>query len=261
MRTPRIIISTAIALAVAFAGSAASRADHLHKATILDGLQVQNDRGENLGRVFDLVIDKNDGRVAYAAVEVGEKCFAIPLRAMRISSSPSKPQSRVFLINADKTTFERLSGFKKDQEWPSVPDADVAKGIHFDLGRVRLDIALNNKPESNHHLRRATSLIGFPVKNSKAESLGTVRDFMIDVNTEQVAYVAFGHGGVLGVGEKLFAMDWNAAEIKSLTGTADECFLLNMEKSALDKHPGFDKDHWPSEPDRQLFLSGSQRKA
>jgi len=242
-------ISTIVVL-----GAAAARADHLHRATSLDGMDVKNDKGEDLGRVFDLVINTHDGRVSYAAMSVGDKCFAIPLRAMRVGTVQNKPNSKVFLINADKSDFEKHLGFKKTQEWPTAPDWDLAKGFHLEAGPVKIDVSLEGKPAADtNSFRRATALIGMAAKNRKGETLGTVRDLMINTKDERVAYTALGHGGVLGVGEKLFAVPWEAAEVKSLTGSSDESFILNVEKSVFEKSPGFNKDNWPSEPDRASF--------
>jgi len=254
MRSVRQFVQMVAISTIVVLGAAAARADHLHRATILDGMDVKNDKGEDLGRVFDLLINTHDGRVSYAAMSVGDKCFAIPLRAMRVGTVQNKPNAKVFLINADRSDFEKHLGFKKNQEWPTAPDLDLAKGFHLEAGPVRIDVSVDGKSAADkHNFRRATVLIGMAVKNRKGETLGTVRDLMINAKDERVAYVAVGHGGVVGVGERLFAAPWESAEVKSLTGSADECFIMNLEKTVFDKNPGFNKDSWPTEPDRALF--------
>ena len=68
---------------------------------------------------------------------------------------------------------------------------------------------------------------------------------MIDVRTGRVAYAVLSFGGILGMGEKLFAIPWSA-----LTLDADQkCFVLDVPKERLEQAPGFDKDHWPSMAD------------
>jgi hypothetical protein len=70
---------------------------------------------------------------------------------------------------------------------------------------------------------------------------------MIDVPTGKVAYAVLSFGGVLGVGEKLFAVPWHALTLN----TAEKCFLLNASKEHLKQAPGFDKNHWPSMADER----------
>lgn len=97
-------------------------------------------------------------------------------------------------------------------------------------------------------------------KQKTAEAKGshfhkaTARDLMIDIKDQQVVYAAMGHGGILGVNEELFAIPWDAIEIRSLTAKAeDEAFILNVDKTVFDTNQGFDKDNWPIEGDRKLI--------
>ncbi len=91
----------------------------------------------------------------------------------------------------------------------------------------------------------ADTLEGDSVVNPAGEELGEIKDIMIDVKSGRVAYAVLSKGGVLGIGDKLFAIPWSA-----LTLDADrKCFILDVSKERMDKAPGFDKDHWPSMAD------------
>jgi sporulation protein YlmC with PRC-barrel domain len=91
----------------------------------------------------------------------------------------------------------------------------------------------------------ADTLEGDRVVNRQGEELGDIHDIMIDVQRGRVAYAVMSRGGVLGVGDKLFAIPWHA-----LTLDADrKCFVLDAPKERFDAAPGFDKDHWPSMAD------------
>lgn len=54
----------------------------------------------------------------------------------------------------------------------------------------------------------AKTLIDDDVRNSEGEKLGDVKDLMIDLQGGRVAYVVVSHVGVLGMGDKLFAIPW-----------------------------------------------------
>lgn len=88
------------------------------------------------------------------------------------------------------------------------------------------------------------ALEGCEVVNLAGESLGEIQDIMIDVRSGHVAYAVLSFGGVLGLGNKLFAVPWDA-----LTLDAERrCFVLDIERERLERASGFDKSHWPSMP-------------
>ncbi len=93
----------------------------------------------------------------------------------------------------------------------------------------------------------ADTLEGDRVINAEGEDLGAIQDIMVDVQRGCVAYAVMSRGGILGLGDKLYAIPWNA-----MTLDADrKCFVLDAAKERFDKAPGFDKDHWPSMADSQ----------
>lgn len=108
-----------------------------------------------------------------------------------------------------------------------------------------------NRSGPGPEVMAADTLEGDRVVNHLGEDLGKIRDIMIDVPSGRVAYAVLSSGGLLGVGDKLFAIPWGA-----LTLDADrKCFVLNVEKQRLRDAPGFDKDHWPSMGDLRWATS------
>ncbi len=88
----------------------------------------------------------------------------------------------------------------------------------------------------------ADTLQGDKVVNIDGDDLGNIENIMLDVRGGRIAYAVLSFGGVMGIGDKLFAIPWEA-----LTLDADrECFVLDIDKERLKNAPGFDKDHWPS---------------
>lgn len=102
--------------------------------------------------------------------------------------------------------------------------------------------------DDRHKYRRVLSagtLTGDRVRNSAGEDLGKIEEIMIDVQTGRVAYAVLSFGGFLGIGDKLFAVPWQAMTLNE----ADHEFVLNVDKAALENAPGFDKDNWPDMAD------------
>ena len=94
-------------------------------------------------------------------------------------------------------------------------------------------------------LMGADTLIGDSVVNAAEEDLGDIKEIMLDMQTGQVAYAVLAFGGFLGLGEKLFAVPWQALHLD----TVNKRMVLNVEKERLKNAPGFDKDAWPDMSD------------
>lgn|ERR1700704_4281053 len=94
-------------------------------------------------------------------------------------------------------------------------------------------------------LMGADTLLGNDVYNLDDEKLGTIKEFMIDMGTGRIVYSVLSYGGFLGMGDRLFAVPWQALKLD----TTNHRFTLNVAKEALKDAPGFDKDHWPSMAD------------
>jgi hypothetical protein len=94
-------------------------------------------------------------------------------------------------------------------------------------------------------LMGADTLLGNDVYNRDDEDLGDIKEIMIDMVTGKVAYAVLSFGGILGMGDKLFAVPWKALKLD----TVNKRFTLDIAKDALAGAPGFDKDRWPSMAD------------
>lgn len=114
-----------------------------------------------------------------------------------------------------------------------------------DKGGARIVGGEPNYSGPGPQVMTADTLQGDRVVNLRGEDLGEIQDIMIDVPSGRIAYAVLSFGGVLGIGDKLFAIPWSA-----LTLDADrQCFVLDIERERLKHAPGFDKHHWPTMAD------------
>lgn len=100
-------------------------------------------------------------------------------------------------------------------------------------------------------LMGADTLMGNDVYNKDGEDLGDIKEFMIDMASGKIAYAVLSFGGLMGMGDKLFAVPWAALALD----TVNKRFTLNVPKVSLNDAPGFNKDSWPSMSD-QTWASG-----
>jgi len=104
------------------------------------------------------------------------------------------------------------------------------------------------KTDTGRKYRRvlsAATLAGDSVRNAAGEDLGKVDELMIDIPSGRIAYAVLSFGGFLGMGNKLFAVPWNALQVDE----DEHHFILDVDKRTLEAAPGFDKDNWPDMAD------------
>lgn len=85
------------------------------------------------------------------------------------------------------------------------------------------------------------------MRNTAGENLGHIEELMIDLESARVAYAVISFGGILGLGDKLFAVPFS----ELLCDGDEEEFILNIAREKLEDAPGFDKQYWPDTADRQ----------
>lgn len=106
---------------------------------------------------------------------------------------------------------------------------------------------------------RASQLDGVKVKNKAGEEVGKIEDLVIDGHSGAAKYVALSVGGFLGLGDKLFAIPYDAfmfepgdrrrtsePAVTSQGKLNDVIAVLDVSKETFKDAQGFDKDKWPN---------------
>ena len=227
------------------------------RASKLIGMDIYNHQDKHLGAIKDVVLAQDGQTVGYAVVSyggflgVGDKLFAIPYRSLEYSSVKD---SRIYLA-IDEVAIKNAPGFNADH-WPDKADsAAYFKQIdqYYDKNTaaqpagMRIEgAAPTGTPipvtEGLTWNRRLSSLLGANVQSPTGESLGEVKDVILDWKTGKVQYDVLSFGGVLGIGDKLFAVPPSA--FKSKTDAKE--LVLPIDQHRLKDAPGFDKDNWPN---------------
>ncbi len=87
----------------------------------------------------------------------------------------------------------------------------------------------------------AGTIKGDKIVNRAGEDLGKIEELMIDLGNGRIAYAVLSFGGFLGMGDKLFAIPWQALTLR----LHEHAFLLDIPKDVLERAEGFEKDRWP----------------
>jgi len=219
------------------------------KASEAIGKDVKNLQDEKLGKVEELVVDVETGRIlevlvsAGGVLTVGDKLVALPPRAFtcepphptirlnvtqeKLKGAPAFEMSKWDELTQSNRVVERYRYFGQE---PSFQNPTTPRGTPSGIASTR--------PMKTE---RATKVIGASVRNQLNEKLGKVENLMVDLEGGRLVHVIVGSGGILGIGEELRAIPPAAFHYAERDGTMQ----LNVTKEAMAAAPYFKGNVWP----------------
>jgi len=185
----------------------------LEKAGKIIGLEVKDSQNEKLGRVKDLAVDLQNGRIVEVIVTtsgmlgVDEQFVAVPPAQFTVDANEKK-----LLLNVETTRFKGAPTFKLS-EWDSITQTANISRVYQYYG-TKPYFSQDERPTSNQsplsvhagEIRRASKLIGMTAENPQNEKLGKVENLIVDLPAGRVVEVVVASGGFLGLGGELSAV-------------------------------------------------------
>ncbi|MCB9854489.1 MAG: PRC-barrel domain-containing protein [Phycisphaerales bacterium] len=101
-----------------------------------------------------------------------------------------------------------------------------------------------------------SKLLDASATNSQGQDLGDVDEIVINPQDGKVVYTAIAYGGVLGIGEKRFAIPCS-----SVNRVNQDKVFLDVQKAELENNPGFKNSAWPTQSDAMLSHGNSDKVA
>ena len=98
---------------------------------------------------------------------------------------------------------------------------------------------------------KASNLIGAKVQDTEGKKLGDIKDLVIDPLEGDIEYVVLDFGGFLGIGDKYFAVPWEAMRLSE----NQKYLVLDVSKKDLKQAPGFSKDQWPDMSNQEWIMT------
>ncbi len=100
---------------------------------------------------------------------------------------------------------------------------------------------MTQSDEISPSMVKSSEVVGVGVENSQNEKLGKIDELVMDKLGGQIKYAVLTCSGMLGLGEKLFALPWEILKYNE----GRKCFIVDISKEKLSNSEGFDKNKWP----------------
>lgn len=213
------------------------------RASRLISATVENLAGEEIGRIEDLLVGRNNVQVTYAVLSLNEEIsprdalYPIPITLLGLD-----PEREVAITDLNRSVLENAPTFNSDR-WPDTtsPNWDIFyRNYWFTVGTTPTATTTGQLFINESDLR-AEELLGYAVQNTNQEDLGTIEDLMIGLDSGRVKYAVLAFNGFLDLGEKLFAVPLEQLEIEPVRAIV----LLDVTPETLESAPGFEPGNWP----------------
>jgi hyperosmotically inducible protein len=251
-------------------GTRAERPGCAKKASDLIGMEVKNNQNEKLGKVHDLAVDVESGRIVYVILStggfigIGDTLHAVPPGALHRDVA-----SKTLQLDADKAKLTAAPKFEM-AKWAECCDSNQVAEVYREYGQQpycssghKKDASktvatrnpdgtwdkdrIANESESTKswarlsHVEKASKVVGTPVKNLQDEKLGKVENLMVDLSAGRIVAVVISSGGFIGIGDELSAVPPAALRFN----TERDTLQLDASKETLAASPHFKANEWP----------------
>jgi sporulation protein YlmC with PRC-barrel domain len=233
-------------------------------------MEVKNNQNEKLGKVDDLAVDVESGRIVYVIlstggfVGIGDTLHAVPPGALHHDVA-----NKTIHLDADKAKLTAAPKFEM-AKWAECCNSNQVAEVYSQYGqqpycssghkkdasktvtarnadgtwgkdRIVSENEANKSWARLSDVQKASKIMGTPVKNLQDEKLGKVEDLMVDLSAGRILAVVISSGGFIGIGDELSAVPPAALRL-----TPDRDTLqLDASKEMLSASPHFKANQWP----------------
>ncbi len=229
----------------------------LWRANETIGVNVVSIKGEDLGCVEDIVLDRNASRIAYVIVSYGgllgfwDKHFAVPWQAF------SQTVDRDLSLGIDPEQLKNAPGFEKGT-LPDTTDPLFHEKVHSfyntkpysleEKARAELKASMENVGERTSDwrswwdwdswvkrgddttwARRLGELIGTKIEDAQGEIIAELEDVIVESREARAVYAVVSHDDTLGVSAGTAIIPWNTLRLN----VAREVYVTNVTLDQL----------------------------
>jgi hyperosmotically inducible periplasmic protein len=245
------------------------------KASDVIGKTVLNNQDEKLGKVEDLAVDVESGRIVQVILStggfigIGDRLTAVPPEALHCDAT-----HKVLHLNTDKEKLAAAPKFETSK-WAECSGSNHLAAVYRYYGEEPAfnfiqteDAVVDGQPSTVStrqadgtwgknrltseskcmipasrlgQIQQASKLMGTSVKNLQGEKLGNVDNILVDLPSGRIVAVIVSSGGFLGMGDELSAVPPTALRFT----TDRDTLQLDTTKEMLSAAPHFKANQWP----------------
>jgi sporulation protein YlmC with PRC-barrel domain len=220
----------------------------VHYAGDVIGAKVENAQRERIGEVDDLLFDSASGECRLAVVDIGgvlgigETRCVVPIAKLACETKYEEGRAK-----ADEACFRLTVDREKLENAPKLPDdLDDPASSGFEarvLAYYGASDASAGKPADATRkpglLLSADRIQGMDLHGTDGKKLGEIGKLVLAADTCRIACFTLETGGFLGLGEKVFALPWQAVTV---TRADDDLRLTSsVTEAKLAQAPEFDE--------------------
>jgi sporulation protein YlmC with PRC-barrel domain len=205
------------------------------------GKSIDTPRGENLGKVEELVLHPK-GDLAFVviapngALKTKQKLIPIPWSAIETN------EEGVATFDIKPETFADAPGFDKDK-WHNLTDLEWWMEVDKRYGRQKTSSAAVDASATlapTKELLRSSELKARAIESPEGQKIASMHEIVIDPQADRIAYAVLSVGGMLGAGEKMIAVPWESLKVMpSKDNPKLSRLTLNATKETLEGAPEF----------------------
>ena len=216
------------------------------RASKVIGMEVRNPKGENIGKINDLVVNMRTGDVRYSILEFdpgifkGEKLFAVPTQQLRMGKEGDTLVYNMTRDKLEKAGVERAGWDKTFRDPSYLRNQDRAWGM--------------KQPSDGALAHRVSDLIGKDVRSRAGDDIGEIEDLVINMGAQKVHYAVLSFDPSMLTGEKRYLFPLRSFGMKA----DDDELTLNVDKDMLARMKSYPADGYDSLND-QAFANEIDR--
>lgn len=219
-----------------------------HKSTEVVGRPITSN-GQNIGRVEDLIVDVNSGRVIYGVGTMsnveggGEKLYPIPWPAGRYSV-----HTRTYELPVESVRLETVPTFTQ-KEWPNFADHDFAdrtfrsynttpywkteRTVVRTSDRAPHAISYTERwTQQPTTVNRISELRGRTIRTSDGATLGSINEVVLDPQSGRIVYAVTTRDGTN------VPIPWSALRV------SNNEFELSINADRWNRAPVIETERW-----------------
>jgi sporulation protein YlmC with PRC-barrel domain len=202
MKTTTLLTAISAALFCGFIGASETPQPHElnyrpeEKFTEFKGAEVRNLQDVKFGRVSDIAVDLENGRLVEVIVRSGGGFLGMGTRTTSVAprSLTLDAPNRVLRLDVTKATFEGAPRFRSSEmNGPSALESLEKVNRYFGLKPwfFQEDQATRKNAEilKLGHVEKTSRIIGMPVVNTNGEMIGSVRALTMDLPLGRILHV------------------------------------------------------------------------